>query len=54
MRELTLENQRLADEARLTMGTISAEDIELKRLEAAKPGITKVSWRPDGSVLLDE
>lgn len=54
LRELTLENQRLADQARLAMGTISAEEIERKRLEAADPGITQVNWAPDGSVLLDE
>lgn len=54
MRELTLENQRLADLTRLSMGVISEEDIERKRLEAADPGITQVNWGPDGSVLLDE
>jgi len=54
LRELTLENQRLADQARLAMGAISAEEIERKRLEAAEPGITHVNWGPDGSVLLDE
>ena len=54
LRELTLENQRLADQARLAMGVISAEEIERKRLEATEPGITQVNWGPDGSVLLDE
>ena len=54
LRELTLENQRLADQARLAMGTLSAEDIERKRLEADEPGITHVNWGPDGSVMLDE
>jgi DNA-binding NtrC family response regulator len=54
LRELTLENQRLADQARLAMGAISAEEIERKRLEAAEPGITQVKWGPDGSVLIDE
>ena len=54
LRELTLENQRLADQARLAMGMISAEEIERKRLEATEPGITQVNWGPDGSVLLDE
>ena len=54
LRELTLENQRLADQARLTTGAISAEEIERKRLEAMEPGITHVTWGPDGSVLLDE
>lgn len=54
LRDLSLENQRLADQARLSMGTISAEEIERKRLEASEPGITQVNWGPDGSVLLDE
>lgn len=54
MRDLMLENLRLADQARLSMGTISEEDIERKRLEAVEPGITQVNWGPDGSVLIDE
>ena len=54
MHELTLENQRLADQVRLAAGTISAEEIERKRLESETPGITQVTWGPDGSVLLDE
>ena len=54
LHQLTRENQRLADLARLTQGSISAEDIERKRLEADEPGITRVNWGPDGSVLLDE
>ena len=54
MRELTMENQRLADQTRLAMGAITAEDIERKLLEAQEPGITQVKWGPDGSVLLDD
>jgi len=54
LRELTLENQRLADQARVAMGTLSAEDLERKRLESEEPGITRVIWGEDGSVLLDE
>jgi DNA-binding NtrC family response regulator len=54
VRDLTLENQRLADQVRLSMGAITAEEIERRRLEAAEPGITQVIWGPDGSVLLDE
>lgn len=53
LHQLTQENQRLADQARLAQGTISAEELERKRLEAVEPGITKVHWGPDGSVLLD-
>lgn len=54
MRELTRENQRLADQVRLTAGAISVEEIERRRLEAEEPGITHVNWGPDGSVLIDE
>lgn len=54
MRELMLENQRLADQVRLEAGAISPEEIERRRLEAIEPGITQVAWGPDGSVLLDE
>ena len=54
LRDLTLENQQLADQVRLATGAVSAEEIERKRLEAVEPGITQVNWGPDGSVLLDE
>jgi DNA-binding NtrC family response regulator len=54
LRNLTIENQRLADKARLDMGTITAEELERKRLEAVEPGITQVNWGPDGSVIIDE
>ena len=54
MRQLALENQRLADEMRALKGDVSAEEIERRRLEALEPGITRVTWGPDGSVLIDE
>ncbi|MEI8325567.1 MAG: response regulator [Betaproteobacteria bacterium] len=54
LRELTLENQLLADQARLATGLMSAHDIEIKRLEAEEPGITHVVWDVDGSVIFDE
>ena len=52
-RELMLENRRLADERRHSQGSLSAQELEVKRLEALEPGITKVNWGPDGSVVLD-
>jgi DNA-binding NtrC family response regulator len=52
-RDLLLENRRLADEARAEIGELSAEELETKRLEALEPGITRVNWGPDGSVVLD-
>jgi len=53
-RELLLENRRLADEVRLARGLISRRELELRRLEEESPGITKVKWGPDGSVLLED
>lgn len=53
LRDVSLENLRLADQARLANGTITAQEIEFKRLEAEEPGITHVVWDSDGSVLID-
>lgn len=52
LRDVTLENERLADLARLASGQMSAQEVELKRLELEEPGITHVEWDSDGSVLL--
>lgn len=35
-------------------GKLSPEELEIRRLEALEPGITKVRWDTDGSVLLDD
>jgi len=51
-RDLQEENRRLADQARATRGELSAEELALMELEAATPGITRVNWGPDGSVIL--
>lgn len=53
-RELALENQRLADLMRVQNGSLTPQELELKRLEALEPGITRVRWGADGAVLLDE
>jgi DNA-binding NtrC family response regulator len=53
-RELLVEREHLADEARVAKGKLSPEEAEARRLEALEPGITKVNWGPDGSVILDE
>ena len=52
--DLALENQHLADEARVASGRMTAEELALKELEAQEPGITQVTWGPDGSVILDD
>ncbi|MDE2427711.1 MAG: response regulator, partial [Burkholderiales bacterium] len=48
-----LDERRLADEMRVQRGEMSPQEQELKRLEESEPGITKVKWGADGSVLLD-
>lgn len=54
MRRLMQENQRLADVVRAQQGLLSKQEFELRRLEEENPGITKVNWGPDGTILLDE
>ncbi|MCP5267864.1 MAG: response regulator [Zoogloeaceae bacterium] len=49
-----VEDRQLADEVRLSRGTVSAEELERRRLEAEEPGITRVKWGPGGSVILDD
>lgn len=51
--ELQNETQKIADNARLAQGELSPEEHERRRLEAIEPGITQVTWAPDGSVVLD-
>ncbi len=52
--DLLLDNQRLADKVRVQQGRLSKQEMELRRLEQESPGITRVNWGPDGSVLLDQ
>ncbi len=51
--DLLRENRQLADEVRAQRRIISAQEVELRRLEAEEPGITKVNWGPDGAVMLE-
>lgn len=51
--ELQNETQKIADAARMAQGKLSPEEHERRRLEALEPGITRVNWGPDGSVILD-
>jgi two-component system probable response regulator PhcQ len=53
-RDLLRDNQQLADQVRLQIGVISKQEMALRRLEEESPGITKVHWGEDGSVLFDE
>ncbi|WP_412480336.1 response regulator [Azonexus sp. IMCC34839] len=52
-RDLMLENRQLANLVRMEMGDVDPETVEAQRLETQEPGITKVNWGPDGSVLID-
>jgi two-component system probable response regulator PhcQ len=51
--KLLLENQRLADQVRTQQHQIRTQETELKRLERECPGITRVNWGPDGSIIVD-
>ena len=50
VRDARLEQQRLADASRHASGTLSAQELERRRLEAQWPGITQVEWTADGAV----
>lgn len=48
-----VEERRRAEEQRQKAPELSPQELEVQRLEAQEPGITKVNWGPDGSVRLD-
>lgn len=45
--------RRMADDVRAAQGLLSPQELELRRLEAEEPGITRVNWGKDGSVHLE-
>lgn len=51
-RRLLEENRRLADELRVQRKLLSRHEAELRRLETESPGITRVNWGVDGSMIL--
>jgi two-component system probable response regulator PhcQ len=53
IRALRMENETLADQMRCAQGIVSPIELELKRLEELEPGITKVQWGADGSLIID-
>ena len=53
-RDILLENQRLADQVRMQQGLLSRQEVALKRLAVENPGLAKVNWGPDGSVIIDD
>lgn len=48
------ENQVLADQVRRQQALLNEQDAILRALEEEEPGITKVNWGPDGSIILDD
>ena len=52
-RQQQLEQQTLADEARVQRGDMSLQSQELRRLEMLEPGITHVERDADGAVIVD-
>lgn len=53
-RRILLENRALADEVRRQKALLAEKDAILRALEAEEPGITKVNWGADGSIIIDE
>lgn len=44
----------MAGKTRVDNGSMPPQELERRRLGEQEPGITKVNWGPDGSVILDE
>lgn len=49
-----METKRIVGEYKKGAGHLSPEEIELQKLEASEPGITKVRWDTDGSIIIDD
>lgn len=52
-RDKVMEDRHLADELRVQRGVLTPQELAARLLEEEEPGITKVHWGPDGSVMLD-
>jgi two-component system probable response regulator PhcQ len=52
-RDQAIAERQLADEVRLQRAELTPQQVEARRLEELEPGITRVNWGPDGSVILD-
>ncbi|MGZ4999933.1 MAG: response regulator [Methylomonas sp.] len=53
-RSILLENRALADQVRAQQALLDEKEAILRALEAEEPGITKVNWGADGSIILDD
>ena len=49
---LALARREQTDLVQLQLGQMTQRELEERQLEADEPGITKVNWGPDGSVIL--
>jgi DNA-binding NtrC family response regulator len=52
-RDKALQDRTMANELRAQRGEMTPQELEAWRLEVEEPGITKVTWGPDGSVIID-
>ncbi|ANE56958.1 MULTISPECIES: response regulator [Methylomonas] len=53
-KRMLLENRALADQVRAQQKLLAEKDALIRALEAEEPGITKVNWAADGSIILDD
>ncbi|MCQ8180755.1 response regulator [Methylomonas sp. SURF-1] len=53
-KRMLLENRVLADQVRAQQKLLAEKDALIRALEAEEPGITKVNWAADGSIILDD
>lgn len=49
---LSAQQRAQADAWAADQGLISPQELEMRRLEALEPGLTKVEWTPDGAVVM--
>ncbi len=52
-KRMLMENRALADQVRTQQKLLDEKEAIIKALEAEEPGITKVNWAQDGSIILD-
>lgn len=53
-RSVLVENRRLADQVRRQREILHRQSAAIRKLETQYPGLTKVNWGVDGSVVMEE
>lgn len=53
-RSILVENRRLADQVRRQREILHRQSAAIRKLETQYPGLTKVNWGMDGSVVMEE